>query len=281
MKKALFVVALIGAIASPVLAADRLTDRDVKALVARIEEGRDRFDDALDDDVKRSIHRDGSSEAKVSDYLNDFQENIDRLEERLKPDYAGSAEAATLLRQATSIDAAFSQRAPGMKGQSEWNRLASDLKTLAVAYGTTFPLPDGAKIRRIGDGELAEAADNIARGASDLKKALDNELKNDPSVTKEMRRGITAEAEYLSKDAKALRSLVKDGDPSSAEADRLLVRAAKLRGLVTARNMSAAANVMNTVKPGIDTRSSGGAVRCVSSKNSAWPLKPPACPAAW
>jgi hypothetical protein len=34
---------------SPALAADRLTDRDVKALIGRIEQGRDRFDDALDD----------------------------------------------------------------------------------------------------------------------------------------------------------------------------------------------------------------------------------------
>ena len=253
MKKVLLAIAMLGVTASSLLAADRLTDRDVKALVARIEEGRDRFDDALDDDVKRSIHRDGSSEAKVSDYLNDFQENIDRLEERLKPDYAGSAEAATLLRQATSIDRAFSQRAPGMKGQSEWNRLTSDLKALAAAYGTTFPVPAGGSVRRIGDGELAEAADGIARGASELKKALDNELKKDPSVTKEMRQGITAEADSLAKDAKALRSLVKNGEPSSAEADRLLARAAKLRSTISGRNLIGSAAAMTGLRPQIET----------------------------
>ena len=261
MKKALLAIAMLGVTASSALAADRLTDRDVKALVARIEEGRDRFDDALDDDVKRSIHRDGTSEAKVSDYLNDFQENIDRLEERLKPNYAGSAEVATLLRQATSIDAAFRQRAPGMKGQSEWNRLATDLKALAAAYGTSFPVPDGAKIRRIGDGELAEAADDIARGASQLKKALDNELKKNPSVTKEMRQGITAEVDSLSKDAKALRSLVKDGEPSSAEADRLLSRAAKLQATISGRNLSAAAAAMNVLRPDIETVASAYGVQ--------------------
>jgi hypothetical protein len=261
MKKALLAIAMLGLTAGSVLAADRLSDRDLKSLVARIEEGRDRFDDALDNDVKRSIHRDGTSEAKVSDYLNDFQENIDRLEERLKPDYAASAEAATLLRQATSIDAAFRQRAPGMKGQSEWNRLATDLRALAAAYGTSFPVPDGARIRRIGDGELADAADDIARGASQLKKALDNELKKDPSVTKEMRQGITAEADNLSKDAKALRSLVKDGEPSSAEADRLLARTAKLQATISGRNLSDAATAMSGLRPAIDTVASAYGVQ--------------------
>ena len=41
----------------PAIAADRLTDRDVKSLIARVEQGRDRFDDALDDKVKHATVR--------------------------------------------------------------------------------------------------------------------------------------------------------------------------------------------------------------------------------
>jgi hypothetical protein len=55
------------ACSSPVFAADRLTDRDLKALVARIEEGRDRFDNALDDQLRRSILR-GPSGAHVGTF---------------------------------------------------------------------------------------------------------------------------------------------------------------------------------------------------------------------
>ena len=42
-----FVTTAVALLAANAAAADRLTDRDVKALVSRIEDGRDRFDDAL------------------------------------------------------------------------------------------------------------------------------------------------------------------------------------------------------------------------------------------
>jgi hypothetical protein len=140
MNRTLWVVACAVLTWSPVLAADRLTDRDVKDLVARIEQGRDRFDDALDDKLKNTILRGPSGEVIVSQFLNDFQENIDRLEERLKPDYAASTEAGTLLRQASAIDRFFRQQPPGTKGE-RMEPAATDLKTLAAAYGTDFRFP--------------------------------------------------------------------------------------------------------------------------------------------
>ena len=234
-------IASLAALASPSFAADRLTDRDVKELVARIEEARDRFDDALDGRLKRSIVRESSGEVNVNDFLNDFQENIDRLEERLSPEYAASAEVATLLRQGGGIDRFFRQQPPGTKGESEWNRLVADLKTLAAAYGTDFPLPEDATVRRMGDREVAAAADEVARSADRLKKSLDNDLKKDTTVQKTDREAIVREADQLSKDAKALRGRVRDGKPSSAEADRLLSRAAKLQVFIEGRQLPTAA----------------------------------------
>ncbi|HEX7070075.1 MAG TPA: hypothetical protein VF190_04690, partial [Rhodothermales bacterium] len=228
---------------SPVLAADRLTDRDVKALVARIEEGRDRFDDALDDRLKHSIVRGPSGEVDVDRFLNDFQEGIDRLEDRLEPDYAASAEAATLLRQATDIDGFFRRQPPGTRGESEWNRLVTDLKTLATAYGAEFPLVSGAPVRRIGDREVATTLEEIARGASRLKKSLDNELKKDSAVDREARQAIVDEADQLSKDAKSARERVKGSEPSSAEAERVLARATKLQAFIGSYRMPASASI--------------------------------------
>jgi len=240
-------------LATPVDASDRLTDRDVKELVSKIEEGRDRFDDALDDRLKRSIVRGPGGEVDVGQFLDDFQENIDRLEERLKPEYAASAEAATLLRQASGIDRFFRQQRAGTKGESEWNRLATDLKTLAVAYGADFPLTDGETVRRIGDRELAGMADEIARSAERLKRSLDNDLKKDPAVEKPEREAIVREADLLSKDAKTLRGRVKDGKPSSAEADRVIQRAATLRAFIESRQFPASSTARADVSPRIQT----------------------------
>lgn len=229
--------ALVVAIAAPVAAADRLTDKDVKALVSSIEEGRDRFDNALDGNLKRSILRGPSGEVNVDQFLNDFQESIDRLEERLKPEYAASNEAGTLLRQASAIDAYFRRQPAGTKGESEWNRLATDLKALAVAYGTDFPLPENATVRRMGDREVAAALDQAAKSGERLKKSLDTDLKKDATVDKPSREAIVKDAEQLSKDAKALRARVQDGKPASAEVDQLLGRARTLHAFVTSRQL--------------------------------------------
>ncbi|HET7217135.1 MAG TPA: hypothetical protein VFJ02_03775 [Vicinamibacterales bacterium] len=231
----------IAVTASPAVAADRLTDRDVKELVARIEQGRDRFDNALDGKLKDSIVRGASGEVRVDKFLDDFQENIDRLEERLKPEYAASAEAATLLRQATLIERFFKQQPPGTKGESEWNRLTTDLKALAAAYGAEFPLADNASVRRLGDREVAVNAEQIADAADQLKDSLDAELKKDPSIDKATRQGIVHDVDQLSKDAKTLRGRVKDSKPSSAEADQLLARAARIRTFIESHNTPAAA----------------------------------------
>ena len=232
MKHALLVIACLSVTAGPALAADRLTDRDVKALVTRIEDGRDKFDNALDDSVKHKVVRGASGEVNVSHFLNDFQESIDRLEQRLKPDYAASAEVGTLLRQASAIDAFLREQPAGMKGESEWNRLVSDFKTLAAAYGASFPLPDKATVRRMGDGEVMSIVDRIAGSAAQLKKSLDADLKVSPGVDRSTRENIVKEADQWAKDARNLKSRIKDGKPSSAEAEAVLSRAARLQTFI-------------------------------------------------
>ena len=52
MKHRLLVAVCLVVGSLPVFGADRLTDADVKALVARVEDGRDKFDNALDDKFK-------------------------------------------------------------------------------------------------------------------------------------------------------------------------------------------------------------------------------------
>ena len=242
MKHALLTVATLAAIYVPAFAQDRLTDRDVKALVSRIEEARNKFDDALDDDLKNKVLRGPNGEVDVKNFLNDFQKNIDRLEERLKPEYAASAEVSTLLKQGNSIDTFFRQHKPGTKGESEWNRLAGDLKTLATAYGAAFPLPENGMVRRMGDGEVAQTAELLSKSASQLKKSLDADLKKNPGVDKATRDEIIQEADDWSKEAKALRSRVKDGKQSSGEAQQVLSRASRLQSFIKQNQVPAAAS---------------------------------------
>lgn len=223
----------------PLHAADRLTDKDVKALTEHIDEGRSRFKDALDDKIKKQILRGPSGEVDVDKFLDDFKDNIERLRDRIKPEYAASAEALAVLRQGSQIDNFFRRQAPGTKGESEWNRMATDLKALAAAYGASFPLPENAAVRRIGDREVAMALESFAKSAGTMKKTLDEELHSDATVDKPTRESVLGAVEGLSKDAKALRSRVTDGKPSSAEAEALVTHASAFDATLNARTSAA------------------------------------------
>jgi len=245
--------ALIVFVSMPVRAGDRLTDRDVKALVEKIDDGRDKFESELDNDLKHTVVRSATGEMDVKRALDDFKESVDRLKDRLKPEYSASTEATAVLRRATALDAFIKQQPAGLKGASEWNRLAADIKTLAAAYGADFPLGEGASVRRIGDQEVATAAEQLAKAGEQLKKSLDADLKKSTTVSAQDRQGAIADAEQWSKDAKALRDRVKDGKPSSAEAERVTADAAKLKAFVEGKTLPASAAAWSSASAPLQT----------------------------
>jgi len=228
-------------LAAPAVSAERLNDKDVKALLERIDNERDRFEDQLDGKVKRSILRGPGGEVNVERYLDDLQENVDRLKDRFTPQYAASAEATTVLRQGSDIQRFMSAQAPNFDGSSEWNRLAASLAELAAVYGTTFPVRDGQQARRLNDREVRKAADDLAKGADQFKKELDSSLKKDKTIDKAAREAAVKEADELKKDAQKLASTVGDGRPASGEAQAVLQRAAGIRTAASGRTLSPAA----------------------------------------
>ena len=230
------VMVMLGA--APVVGADRLTDKDIKALIERIDHERDRFEDQLDGEVKRTILRGPGGEVHVERYLDDLQENIGKMKDRFSPEYAASAEVTAVLRQGSDIQRFMSTRPPNFDGASEWNRLAASLSQLAVAYGTTMPVPEGQSARRVNDREVKVVTDQVAKDADRFKKELDSSLKKDASVDKVARENALREVDALKSDAKTLGSLVGDGRPSSGEAKALLDRAAAIRGAIGGRTLS-------------------------------------------
>jgi hypothetical protein len=220
---AVIVAALV---AMPAVSADRLPDKDVKALLERIHDERDRFEDQLDGKIKRSIIRGAGGER----FLDDLQENVGRLKDRFQSDYAASAEATTVLRQGTDIQRFMSKQPPDLDGASEWNRLASSLGELAKVYATTFPLPEGQQARRFNDDEVEKVADELAKSADQFQKDLESALKTNTTIDQPTKEAAVQEVNGLKEAAEKLASTVDDGRPASGEAKAVLDRAARIRG---------------------------------------------------
>jgi hypothetical protein len=224
-----FAIALLLATLPQAAAPVRVTDNQIKELIDQVDNDRDQFEDKLDGEVKRAVLRGPAGEVDVSRFLDDLQENIDKLKGRLTDEYSAGSEVATVLRQGSAIQRYMATQAPNMKGASEWNKLAGSLGQLAAAYGTTFPTSEGAAIRRIGDHEVATAASQTADAADRFRKQLDDALKMDKTFALANREAAVAEADGLKKDADELAERVRENKPASGEATQLLQRAQRIQ----------------------------------------------------
>ncbi len=239
-------------IAAPAAAADRPTDDAVKQLIERIHGDRDRFEDQLDGQLKRSVLRGPGGEVNVERYLDDLQDNVNRLKDRFAASYSASTETSVVLRQGSDIQRYMAAQPPNFKGASEWNRLAASLGELATAYGTTFPLAEGAAVRRLNDREMRQTAEGIASAADRFKKALDASLKGDKSVDKATRESAVRDVDGLRQAAKSLASRIGAGQPASGEARTLLERTATVQTGSAGRTLSPAAQTAwGSVRSGI------------------------------
>jgi hypothetical protein len=247
-------VAIATMLTAPPLFAERLSDADVRALFERLDWERDRFEDQLDGKIKRSILRGPGAEVNVQRFLDDLQENIDKLKERFTADYAASAEVTTLIAQATAIQRFMAVQPPNLDGASEWNRFSQTLKYIATVYGTAMPIPEGQQARRMNDREVERAADQLAEHADLLKKDLSASLKVVPTNDLATRDDAITNADALKIEAEILADTVGDGKPASGELQAVLARARVLRAAAAAyAGAPAAKRAWEMIEADLDT----------------------------
>lgn len=204
---------------------ERLTDDQIKRLLEDIDRGTDRFISAIDDRMRHAIIRGPQGDVDVNRYLNDFTKQIDKAEDRFKPEYSAGAEVLALLRQASDIDRSMQgQTGRPPKSASEWEALSVNLRRLAENYGLSWPVDSSATGgSRVNDRALRQTANDLERHA----KSFGSALKKDKALDKPIREAAAKDAEPLSKAAKTLANRIGDKKPATAEAREVMSRASR------------------------------------------------------
>ena len=207
-------------------AIDRLTDQEMKKLFDTIEEDRSKFEGALDDKQKNTTIKDARGEVNANEFFDDFQDQVERAQERFSSGYSASSEVLSLLQYATRLDTWASTQPAGFKGSKEWGALATDLRRLAEAYNTALLRPGqqalGAQARRLNDGELATAAANLEKYMDAFRTAYDGALTANANLTPEGRQAAIQNVDTMRNSAKALNAALGKNQKGVAEADALL-----------------------------------------------------------
>jgi len=112
----------------------RMNDRQLDALLRRIENGADRFRADLGTALNNSRYDGSRAEDNINQFVRDFENATDQLRSRFNSRTSASADVENVLRQATYIDDFMNRQTLSMRAENTWTTLRGDLNQLASAY---------------------------------------------------------------------------------------------------------------------------------------------------
>lgn len=139
-----------------------------------------------------------------------------------------------MLRKANGIEKFVKSQPASFQGRSEWDAAAAALNSLAAAYGTSFPMPVNAAVRRVNDAEIEDAANSVVKNVKHSRKALKRAFTKEEAAERDR---AEDQLEKLAEAAKALKSRIEDGRPSSGEAAVLEERFAAAKSTLSGRTL--------------------------------------------
>jgi hypothetical protein len=165
----------------------RMTDRQIDALIRRVETATDRFRASVDFTLDRSRYNGTASEDEINRFIQSFEQATDQLRDRFNRRASVSADVENVLRQAVSIDQFVVNNRLGGRVRSDWNLVRTDLDALARAYNVAWrwdqsgvitggPVYGSQRPYRITDAQLDALIRRIETRTDRFRASLDRAL---------------------------------------------------------------------------------------------------------
>jgi hypothetical protein len=116
----------------------RLSDKDVKRLLDRLEKDSDKFRKSVDKTLDKSRLDSTNREDDINRFVKDFEDEIDRLKDRFDDHKTVSADVEVVLRRAVLIDRFMQRHRVSTEMQGDWAAVKADLDELARAYNVSW-----------------------------------------------------------------------------------------------------------------------------------------------
>jgi hypothetical protein len=132
----LLLTGLAGGVAAQ--SAYRLSEKEMKDLLSRIDKQAATFRSSL----KTALNHSRFDDTKEEDHINDFVKGFEQATERLKHHYdeksSASSDVEEVLRRAARIDVFMERHHLSPRAESDWAALRQNLDALADAYGVSW-----------------------------------------------------------------------------------------------------------------------------------------------
>ncbi|HEX8291797.1 MAG TPA: YMGG-like glycine zipper-containing protein [Pyrinomonadaceae bacterium] len=116
----------------------RISDRQLDAIIRRVETGADRFRASMGNSLNRSTYNGTRAEDNINQFVRDFEQATDQLRSRFDARNSASSDVQNVLRQATYIDDFMMRQTLSPRAENDWTTLKGDLNQLASAYSVAW-----------------------------------------------------------------------------------------------------------------------------------------------
>lgn len=158
-------------------AVDRLSEREMKNLLDRIERGADRFRDSIGKGLDRSRIDDTRTEDNINEYMKDFEQATDRLKGRFDDNSSAASLVEEVLRRAANIDNFMTSNRVSGRAERDWMELRGHLDELARAYNVSWSWAGLSNAPyRVDDKSVRSLLDRMETDAQRFRRSLDDSL---------------------------------------------------------------------------------------------------------
>jgi hypothetical protein len=116
----------------------RLSDKEVKKLMAQLKKDTGKFRKSLDSSLDRSRLNGTNREDDINAFLKNYEDATERLYSRFKDDKSVGADVEAVLDGAADIDRFMTRRLASEKAERDWEVVRQDLRRLADAYNVSW-----------------------------------------------------------------------------------------------------------------------------------------------
>jgi hypothetical protein len=116
----------------------RLSDKDVKKLMAQLKKDTGRFRKSLDSSLDRSRLNGTNREDDINTIVKSYEDATERLYSRFKDNKSVGADVEAVLDGAAELDRFMARRLASEKAERDWAAVREDLRRLADAYNVSW-----------------------------------------------------------------------------------------------------------------------------------------------
>ena len=231
----LFALAIIGVSAQAQPRTNNVTNRQLSALIQRLERNSNRFRSSLNLALVNARIDETSPQNDINTFEPSFSTAKDQFMDRFARRQASASDVQNMLQKALPLNSFMSHNRLNLQTQNDWTAVRTDLNALANAYGVSWqwnqqslPSVSSNRSSQLSDSELNQLIRRLEAGGDRFRSSLTEAFDRDLYNQKQSEGNMLVAVGDLKNATDQLRNQFDARQPTHEYIERVIARAAPI-----------------------------------------------------